>query len=191
LKQRPKKITIFAKNSHMRKLTMQELNRLNVDDYHNAKKIPIIIVLDNVRSMENVGSFFRTADAFRIEAIYLCGITACPPHREIHKTALGADESVDWKYFKTTKEACEYLQSINYKIFAVEQVDGSIMLNDFKASENSAYIFGNEVEGVDDEALAYCEQAIEIPQEGTKHSLNVSVSGGIVMYHLFNDMKNF
>ena len=175
----------------MRKLTMQELNRLNVDDYHNVKKIPIIIVLDNVRSMENVGSFFRTADAFRIEAIYLCGITACPPHREIHKTALGADESVDWKYFKTTKEACEYLQSINYKIFAVEQVEGSIMLDDFKASENSAYIFGNEVEGVDDEALAYCEQAIEIPQEGTKHSLNVSVSGGIVMYHLFNDMKNF
>ena len=173
----------------MRKLTMPELNRLDVADYHRVKKIPIIILLDNVRSMENVGSFFRTADAFRIEAIYLCGITACPPHREIHKTALGADESVDWKYFETTAEACEHLQSEGYKIFAVEQVENSIKLCDFKAPEKSAYIFGNEVDGVDDEVLKYCEQAIEIPQEGTKHSLNVSVSGGIVMYHLFNDLK--
>ena len=173
----------------MRKLTMPELNRLNVTDYHNVTKIPIIIVLDNVRSMENVGSFFRTADAFRIEAIYLCGITARPPHREIHKTALGADESVDWKYFETTVEACEHLKSSGYRIFAVEQVEGSIMLDDFKTPEKSAYIFGNEVDGVDDEVLKYCEQAIEIPQEGTKHSLNVSVSGGIVMYHLFCDMK--
>ena len=173
----------------MRKLTMPELNRLNVADYHSVTKLPVIIVLDNIRSMENVGSFFRTADAFRIEAIYLCGITACPPHREIHKTALGADESVNWKYFETTKEACEQLKAMNYRIFAVEQVEGSIMLNDFKTPEHSAYIFGNEVEGVDDEALAYCEQAVEIPQQGTKHSLNVSVSGGIVMYHLFNDMN--
>ena len=174
----------------MRKLTMPELNRLNVTDYHNVTKIPIIIVLDNVRSMENVGSFFRTADAFRIEAIYLCGITARPPHREIHKTALGADESVDWKYFETTSEACENLKSSGYRIFAVEQVEGSIMLNDFKTPEKSAYIFGNEVDGVDDEVLKYCEQAIEIPQEGTKHSLNVSVSGGIIMYHLFNNLKS-
>lgn len=174
----------------MRKLTMPELNRLNVTDYHNVTKLPVIIVLDNVRSMENVGSFFRTADAFRIEAIYLCGITARPPHREIHKTALGADESVDWKYFETTAEACKDLQSSGYRIFAVEQVEGSIMLNDFSTPEKSAYIFGNEVDGVDDEALKYCEQAIEIPQKGTKHSLNVSVSGGIVMYHLFNDLKN-
>lgn len=173
----------------MRKLTMPELNRLDVADYHRVKKTPIIILLDNVRSMENVGSFFRTADAFRIEAIYLCGITACPPHREIHKTALGADESVDWKYFETTAEACEHLQSEGYKIFAVEQVENSIKLSDFKTPEKSAYIFGNEVDGVDDEVLKYCEQAIEIPQEGTKHSLNVSVSGGIVMYHLFNDLK--
>ena len=173
----------------MRKLTMSELNRLNVTDYHNVTKIPIIIVLDNVRSMENVGSFFRTADAFRIKAVYLCGITARPPHREIHKTALGADLSVDWKYFETTAEACEHLKSSGYRIFAVEQVEGSIMLNDFKTPEKSAYIFGNEVEGVDDEVLKYCEQAIEIPQEGTKHSLNVSVSGGIIMYHLFNDLK--
>lgn len=173
----------------MRKLTMPELNRMNLTDYHNVTKIPVIIVLDNVRSMENVGSFFRTADAFRIESIYLCGITARPPHREIHKTALGADESVDWKYFETTAEACEHLKASGYRIFAVEQVEGSIMLNDFRTPEKSAYIFGNEVDGVDDEALKYCEQAIEIPQEGTKHSLNVSVSGGIVMYHLFENLK--
>lgn len=172
----------------MRKLTMPELNRLDVTDYHNVVKIPIIIVLDNVRSMENVGSFFRTADAFRIEAIYLCGITARPPHREIHKTALGADESVDWRYFKTTAEACEHLKSAGYRIFAVEQVENSIKLNDFVTPEKSAYIFGNEVDGVDDAVLPYCEQAVEIPQEGTKHSLNVAVSGGILMYRLFIDM---
>ena len=174
----------------MRKLSMPELNRLSVTDYRKVKKLPIIIVLDNIRSMENVGSFFRTADAFRIEAIYLCGITACPPHREIHKTALGADESVNWQYFPSTKEACEHLKSMGYRLFAVEQVEDSIMLDDFKTPENSAYIFGNEVDGVDDDVLAYCEQAVEIPQEGTKHSLNVSVSGGIVMYHLFNDLKD-
>ena len=174
----------------MRKLTMPELNRLNVTDYHSVKKIPIIIVLDNVRSMENVGSFFRTADAFRIEAIYLCGITARPPHREIHKTALGADESVDWKYFETTAEACEHLKTMGYRIFAVEQVENSIKLDDFKTPQKSAYIFGNEVEGVDEKVLEYCEQAVEIPQKGTKHSLNVSVSGGIIMYHLFNDLRD-
>ena len=174
----------------MRKLTMPELNRLNVNDYHKVKKLPVVVVLDNVRSMENVGSFFRTADAFRIEAIYLCGITACPPHREIHKTALGADESVEWKYFETTSQACEHLKEKGYKIFAVEQIENSIKLNDFKTPENSAYIFGNEVDGVDDAVLPYCEQVIEIPQEGTKHSLNVSVSGGIVMFHLFNNLKN-
>ena len=174
----------------MRKLTMPELNRLNVTDYHSVKKIPIIIVLDNVRSMENVGSFFRTADAFRIEAIYLCGITARPPHREIHKTALGADESVDWKYFETTAEACEHLKTMGYRIFAVEQVENSIKLDDFKTPQKSAYIFGNEVEGVDEKVLEYCEQAVEIPQKGTKHSLNVSVSGGIIIYHLFNDLRD-
>lgn len=180
----------FCKNfSLMRKLTMPELNRLNVNDYHNIKKLPAIIVLDNIRSMENVGSFFRTADAFRIESIYLCGITACPPHREIHKTALGADESVDWKYFDTTIEACKHLKEIGYKIFAVEQIENSIKLDEFEASAKSAYIFGNEVDGVDDDVLPYCDQAIEIPQEGTKHSLNVSVTGGIVMFHLFENLK--
>ena len=180
----------FCKNfSSMRKLTMPELNRLNITDYHNVTKLPVIIVLDNVRSMENVGSFFRTADAFRIGAIYLCGITARPPHREIHKTALGADESVDWQYFATTAEACEHLKRNGYRIFAVEQVEGSIKLDEFKTPEKSAYIFGNEVDGVDDAVLPYCEQAVEIPQEGTKHSLNVSVSGGILMYHLFENLK--
>ena len=172
----------------MRKLTMPELNRLTVDDYHNIEKIPITIVLDNVRSMENVGSFFRTADAFRIEAIYLCGITACPPHREIHKTALGADESVNWKYFETTKEACEQLKAMNYRIFAVEQVEGSTMLQDFQMEPNSAFIMGNEVDGVSDEALAYCNGAIEIPQVGTKHSLNVSVCSGIIMWDIFKQL---
>lgn len=175
----------------MRKLTMPELNRLDVTEYHSVTKLPAIIVLDNIRSMENVGSFFRTADAFRIEAIYLCGITARPPHREIHKTALGADESVDWQYFPTTAEACEHLKRNGYRIFAVEQVEGSIKLDKFQTPEKSAYIFGNEVDGVDDAVLHYCEQAVEIPQEGTKHSLNVSVSGGIVMYHLFEDLQKF
>lgn len=180
----------FCKNFFfMRKLTMPELNRLNVNEYHNITKLPAIIVLDNIRSMENVGAFFRTADAFRIEAIYLCGITACPPHREIHKTALGADESVDWKHFETTVEACRHLKEMGYKIFAVEQIENSIKLNKFETPAKSAYIFGNEVAGVDDEVLPYCDQAIEIPQEGTKHSLNVSVTGGIVMFHLFKDLK--
>ena len=173
----------------MRKLTMPELNRLNITDYHNVMKLPVIIVLDNIRSMENVGAFFRTADAFRIGAIYLCGITARPPHREIHKTALGADESVDWQYFENTSEACEHLKRNGYRIFAVEQVEDSIKLDEFCAPEKSAYIFGNEVEGVDDAVLPYCEQAIEIPQEGTKHSLNVSITGGILMYHLFYNLK--
>lgn len=172
----------------MRKLTTQEMNRLNTTDYHNVKKLSAIVVLDNVRSLSNVGAFFRTADAFRIEAIYLCGITACPPHREIHKTALGADESVDWKYFETTAQACEHLKSMNYRIFAVEQVENSIKLDDFEVPEKSAYIFGNEVDGVDDTVLPYCEQAVEIPQEGTKHSLNVSVTGGIIMYHIFKNL---
>mgnify|MGYP002853052340 FL=1 len=168
---------------------MPELNRLNISEYQRVKKLPVIIVLDNVRSMENVGAFFRTADAFRIRAIYLCGITACPPHREIHKTALGADESVDWKYFGTTAEACEHLKKEGYRIFAVEQVEGSIMLDDFTAPEKSAYVFGNEVDGVADDTLNYCEQAIEIPQKGTKHSLNVAVSGGIIMYKLFDNLN--
>ena len=172
----------------MRKLTMPELNRLSLTEYQEVEKLDVIIVLDNVRSLSNIGSFFRTADAFRIGEIFLCGITACPPHREIHKTALGAEESVKWRYFETTEDACKYLKETNYKINAVEQIEDSVMLNDFVPENRSAYIFGNEVDGVDDEILQYCDNAVEIPQEGTKHSLNVSISAGIVMYHLFNSL---
>ena len=172
----------------MRKLTMPELNRLSLTEYQEVEKLDVIIVLDNVRSLSNIGSFFRTADAFRIGEIFLCGITACPPHREIHKTALGAEESVKWRYFDTTEDACKYLKDNNYKINAVEQIEGSVMLNDFVPEQRSAYIFGNEVDGVDDDILQYCDAAVEIPQEGTKHSLNVSISGGIVMSHLFNSL---
>ena len=172
----------------MRKLTMPELNRLSLTEYQEVEKLDVIIVLDNVRSLSNIGSFFSTADAFRIGEIFLCGITACPPHREIHKTALGAEESVKWRYFETTEDACKYLKDNNYKINAVEQIEGSVMLNDFIPENKSAYIFGNEVDGVDDDILQYCDAAVEIPQEGTKHSLNVSISGGIVMYHLFNSL---
>lgn len=167
---------------------MPELNRLSLTEYQEVEKLDMIIVLDNVRSLSNIGSFFRTADAFRIGEIFLCGITACPPHREIHKTALGAEDSVRWRYFDTTEDACKYLKENNYVINAVEQIENSVMLNDYLPVERSAYIFGNEVDGVDDEVLPYCDSAIEIPQEGTKHSLNVSVSAGIVMYHLFNSL---
>ena len=169
----------------MRKLSMDELNRISKEDFELAEKLPIIIVLDNIRSLSNVGAFFRTADAFRIGALYLCGITACPPHREIHKTALGADETVKWRYFDTTESACEALKAENYKIFAVEQVEGSIALQDFKFEPHTAYILGNEVEGVSEGALPYCDGAIELPQAGTKHSINVSVCAGIVMWKLF------
>jgi len=169
----------------MRKLNTDELNRLSKADFEKAEKIPIIIVLDNIRSLSNVGAFFRTADAFRIEALYLCGITACPPHREIHKTALGADETVSWRYFATIEEACQALKNENYRIFAVEQVENSVPLQRFVFSPQTAYIFGNEVEGVSEEALAYCDDAIELPQEGTKHSINVSVCAGIVMWRIF------
>jgi len=167
---------------------MPELNRLSLTEYQEVEKLDVIIVLDNVRSLSNIGSFFRTADAFRIGEIFLCGITACPPHREIHKTALGAEDSVRWRYFDTTEDACKYMKENNYVINAVEQIENSVMLNDYVPVERSAYIFGNEVDGVDDEVLPYCDNAIEIPQEGTKHSLNVSVSAGIVMYHLFNSL---
>jgi tRNA G18 (ribose-2'-O)-methylase SpoU len=145
-------------------------------------------VLDNIRSLSNVGAFFRTADAFRIKELLLCGITACPPHREIHKTALGADETVRWRYFETTEAACKALKAEGYRIFAVEQVEGSMPLQDFEFEPNTAYLLGNEVEGVSDKALPYCEGAIELPQEGTKHSINVSVCAGIVMWKAFEHL---
>ena len=169
----------------MRKLSMDELHRLSKEDFERADKLPVIIVLDNIRSLSNVGAFFRTADAFRIGELLLCGITACPPHREIHKTALGADETVKWRYFESTEAACQALKAEGYKIFAVEQVEGSVPLQEFKFEPKTAYILGNEVEGVSEEALSYCDGAIELPQEGTKHSLNVSVCAGIVMWKAF------
>ena len=172
----------------MRKLSTDELNRLNKEDYAKAEKTPIIIILDNIRSLSNVGAFFRTADAFCIEALYLCGITACPPHREIHKTALGADETVSWKYFDTTEAACQALKAENYRIFAVEQVENSVALQNFRFESHTAFILGNEVEGVSEEALPYCDGAVEVPQGGTKHSLNVSVCAGIVMWKAFEKL---
>jgi tRNA G18 (ribose-2'-O)-methylase SpoU len=176
------------KKKNMRKLSMDELNRLSKEDFEQAEKLPIIIVLDNIRSLSNVGAFFRTADAFRIGELMLCGITACPPHREIHKTALGADETVKWRYFETTEAACQQLKAEGYRIFAIEQVEDSVPLQDFNFEPHTAYLLGNEVEGVSEEALPYCEGAIELPQEGTKHSINVSVCAGIVMWKLFEQL---
>ncbi len=172
----------------MRKLSMEELHRLDKGAYEKAEKLPVIIVLDNIRSLSNVGAVFRTADAFRISALYLCGITACPPHREIHKTALGADETVAWCYFDTTEKACETLKQMGYQIVAVEQTDGSEMLQDFHFEHNTAFVMGNEVEGVSDSVLPYCDKSLEIPQQGTKHSLNVSVCAGIVMWKIFEKL---
>lgn len=172
----------------MRKLTMEELHRLTKEEYGEVEKLPVVMVLDNVRSLSNVGAVFRSADAFRIGALFLCGITACPPHREIHKTALGADETVQWRYFDSTVDACRELKSMGYRIFAVEQVEGSVMLQDFEAKPNMAFVVGNEVEGVADEVLPFCDGAIEIPQQGTKHSLNVSVCSGIIMWELFQQL---
>ena len=168
---------------------MEELHRLTKEEYVTVDKLPVVIVLDNVRSLSNVGAVFRSADAFRIGELFLCGITACPPHREIHKTALGADETVPWRYFGSTSEACAELKRMGYKIYAVEQVEGSVMLQDFAAEPNSAFIMGNEVDGVADEVLPLCDGAVEIPQEGTKHSLNVSVCSGIFMWELFKRLS--
>ena len=172
----------------MRKLAMEELHRLTKDEYEEVPKLPVVVVLDNVRSLSNVGAVFRSADAFRIGALFLCGITACPPHREIHKTALGADETVPWRYFGSTEEACRELKAMGYRIFAVEQVEGSVMLQDFKVEPDMAFILGNEVDGVSEQALPFCDGALEIPQEGTKHSLNVSVCSGIVMWSIFEQL---
>lgn len=170
----------------MKKLTMEELDRISVTEFKESEKSPVVIILDNVRSQHNVGSIFRTADAFRIAEIHLCGITATPPNREIQKTALGATESVNWKYFDSTQKSIELLKELGYKIIAVEQVHDSVAINDFKSEEYQklALIFGNEVHGVDEEILALCDSFIEIPQFGTKHSLNVSVSAGIVIWEI-------
>ncbi len=170
----------------MRKIPNSELNRLSVDDFKKADKLPVVIVLDNIRSQHNIGSVFRTSDAFRMEKILLCGITATPPNREIHKTALGATDSVEWKYYETTLEAVEFLKTEGYTVYAIEQVEGSINLKDFKLNLNQkiALVFGNEVDGVAEEVMPCMDGSIEIPQFGTKHSLNIAVSAGIVIWEI-------
>ncbi len=169
----------------MRKLLMDELNRKSVEDFKQADKKRVIVVLDNIRSMHNVGSVFRTSDAFLIEAICLCGYTPQPPHRDINKTALGATETVDWLYFDKTADAIAVLKTKGYKVYAVEQVKDSISLQNVPANNEAiAVIFGNEVEGVDDEVLKLVDGTIEIPQLGMKHSLNISVAAGIVLWKL-------
>lgn len=169
----------------MRKLSMQELNRKSVEEFRQSNKIPIIAVLENVRSAYNVGSVFRTADAFLIEAIYICGYTAHPPHKEIKKTALGADETVSWKHFKSISEAIEEIRAKGFKIYAVEQAEDSWKLGSFTTEdEKVAVVFGNEVTGVEQSTIALCDGVIEIPQLGMKHSLNISVAAGIVLWEL-------
>jgi tRNA G18 (ribose-2'-O)-methylase SpoU len=174
----------------MRKLSTDELNRISAEDFSEAKKLPIIAVLDDIRSLNNIGSFFRTADAFKIEAIYLCGITATPPHREIQKTALGATETVSWEYYFTVNEAISKLKSAGYKIVCVEQTSESKALWEFEITSKTALIFGNEVDGVSSESVRLCDFAVEIPQSGTKHSLNVAVCGGIVLWHCYDQLEN-
>lgn len=174
----------------MRKLGVIELNRMDVAEFKTAEKVPLVVVLDNVRSMYNVGSVFRTADSFRLEKLVLCGITACPPHPEIHKTALGAENSMEWERVASTKQAVESLRSGGYEVYALEQVEGSIALQDFKveAGRKYAIVLGNEVKGVEQQVVDSCNGAIEIPQFGTKHSMNVSVSGGIAIWHIASQL---
>lgn len=175
----------------MRKLANSELERKTVEDFKQADKTPIIIILDDIRSLHNIGSVFRTADAFLIEKIYLCGITAVPPNKEIHKTALGATETVSWEYSKDVLEVIQNLKQENVSVLAIEQVENSIFLQNFSTEENQKYalVFGNEVKGVSQEAVAICDSVIEIPQLGTKHSLNISVSAGIVVWDLFQKLR--
>lgn len=174
----------------MRKLKVTELNRLTPEAFKESKKIPLIVVLDHVRSLNNVGSVFRTSDAFRVEALYLCGITACPPHAEIHKTALGAEETVEWVYFKDTLEAVDNLKRAGYAVCAIEQAEGSVMLDNLLLDKHQKYavILGNEVKGVQQTVVDNCDRCIEIPQYGTKHSLNVSVTAGIVIWDFFKQL---
>lgn len=173
----------------IRKLRTIEMQRLSVEEFREARKVPLIVVLDDVRSMHNVGSVLRTADAFLLEAVYLCGITGRPPHPEIHKTALGAEDSVAWKYFPTAVEAIEELKGRGVTVLSVEQAEGSTMLNDFHPNENTVYaiVMGNEVKGVHQEVINMSDGCLEIPQYGTKHSMNVSVTAGIVIWHFVKD----
>lgn len=169
----------------MRKLHVTEMGRISVSEFQQAEKMPLVVVLDHVRSLYNVGSVFRTADAFRLQGVVLCGITATPPHPEIHKTALGAEDSVTWQYAQDTLEAVKHLQSEGYTVLAIEQCEGSTMLQNFvpDATKRYAVVMGNEVKGVQQEVVDQCDGCLEIPQFGTKHSMNVSVTAGIVMWH--------
>jgi len=176
----------------MKKLSMDELNRKTVAEFKQSGKSPLVVVLDNVRSLHNIGSIFRTCDAFLIEAIYLCGISATPPHKEIHKTALGAEESVEWKYFETALQAMDYLQTNHYAVWGVEQTQSSVSLENFIIERGKRYalVFGNEVRGIEQDVVDRCEGCIEIPQFGTKHSFNVSVSAGIVLWECYRKILN-
>lgn len=175
----------------MRKLLNSELGRKSIEQYKKSARSPFAIILDNVRSRSNIGSVFRTADAFLVREIYLCGITACPPDREIQKTALGATESVEWSYYSSTIDAVKKLKKEGYKIFAVEQAEGSIELQNVNPEEGKKYalVFGHEVNGVDQHIIDICDMCIEIPQFGTKHSFNIAVSAGIVLWELNNKRK--
>lgn len=175
----------------MRKLKITELNRLTPEAFKESIKIPLVVVLDHVRSLNNVGSVFRTSDAFSVEAVYLCGITACPPNPEIHKTALGAEDTVSWMYFEDTLTAVDNLRTNGYIIYGIEQVEGSIMLDELQLDPLKKYavILGNEVKGVQQSVIDVCNHVIEIPQYGTKHSLNVSVTAGIVIWDFFKQLS--
>ncbi len=175
----------------MRKLKNSELDRKTIDEFKKAVKNPLIVILDNIRSLNNVGSIFRTADAFLIEKIYLCGITAKPPHKDIHKTALGATESVDWEYQKEIVALIKKLQEKKIKVFAIEQTDRALSLNNFEVNKDDKYAFvlGNEVKGVSQLAVSQCDGVIEIPQEGTKHSLNIAVASGLVLWDFYQKLK--
>lgn len=175
----------------MRKLKITELHRISTEEFKTAEKLPLVVVLDDIRSLHNIGSVFRTADAFRIERIYLCGITAVPPHPEMHKTALGAEFSVDWIYVADTVEAVDNLKKEGYQVYAVEQAEGSMMLDTLELDRTQKYavVMGNEVKGVKQEVIDHAHGCIEIPQYGTKHSLNVSVTAGIVMWDLFKKLS--
>ncbi|MFZ5553614.1 MAG: RNA methyltransferase [Bacteroidota bacterium] len=177
--------------SEHRKLKLTELNRLSTEEFHRVEKNPLVVVLDNIRSHHNVGSIFRTADAFRIEKIILCGFTPVPPHREIHKTALGATDTVKWEYMEKTMDAVVQLKLAGYKVYAVEQAENSTMLDHFPEikGEKTAVVFGHEVNGVGQEVMDSCDGVIEVPQQGTKHSLNISVCAGIVMWELFCKLR--
>ena len=175
----------------MRKKPNSELGRITPEEYERMEKIPVIVVADNIRSLHNVGALFRTCDAFGMEAVWLCGITAVPPNKEIHKTALGAEMSVPWQFFRQTSDAVAALKKEGYTVLAIEQTEESVMLDDFAVEPDRKYalIFGNEVDGVGQQAADLCDGAIEIPQVGTKHSLNVSVSAGVVLWEFFRQLK--